>query len=88
VKEIVASHRLRLASASFVRGLNNQDRYATVHETMASSTCHIMCLQETKLEAISMFDASYFGENSLSFAKQPAIGTRGGILLLWDNSDG
>jgi exonuclease III len=70
-----------------VTGLNDQDRKDTVHETIVASTCHIVCLQETKLESISSFDACYIGGNGLgSFAEHPAIGTRGEILLLWDES--
>jgi exonuclease III len=70
-----------------VRGLNDQDRKDTVHETIANSSCHIACLQETKLQYISAFDAAYIGGYRLkSFAYKPANGTRGGILLLWDES--
>jgi exonuclease III len=61
-----------------VRGLNDQDRKDTVHETIAASTCQVVCLQETKLESINAFDASYIGGNRLrSFAERPAIGSRG-----------
>jgi hypothetical protein len=46
-----------------------------------------VCLQETKLEDVSQFDAAYIGGHRLrSFAQRPALGTRGGILLLWDDS--
>jgi hypothetical protein len=70
-----------------VRGLNDQDRKDTVHATIAASTCHIVCLQETNLDSISAFDACYIGGNRLkSFAERPAVGTRGGILLLWDDT--
>jgi hypothetical protein len=59
-----------------VRGLNDQDRKDTVHETIANSSCHIACLQETKLHSISAFDASYIGGYRLkSFAYKPADGT-------------
>jgi exonuclease III len=69
-----------------VRGLNDQDRKDMVHATIADSSCHIVCLQETKLHTISSFDAAYIGGYRLkSFAARPAIGTRGGILLLWDD---
>jgi mannosylglycoprotein endo-beta-mannosidase len=68
-----------------VRGLNDQGRKDTVHGVIANSSCQIVCLQETKLETISPFDASYIGGFRLkSFAEHPAIGTRGGILILWD----
>jgi exonuclease III len=65
-----------------VRGLNDQDRRDTVHETT-----QIVCLQETKLAVVSPIEAAYIGGYRLkSFAERPAIGTRGGILLLWDES--
>jgi exonuclease III len=70
-----------------VRGLNDQDRRDTVHETIAASSCQIVCLQETKLAVVSPIEAAYIGGYRLkSFAERPAIGTRGGILLLWDES--
>jgi exonuclease III len=70
-----------------VRGLNDQDRKDTVHATIADSSCHIVYLQETKLDAMSTFDATYIGGFWLnSFAERPAIGTRGGNLLFWDDS--
>ncbi|XP_071681673.1 uncharacterized protein [Lolium perenne] len=70
-----------------VRGLNDQDRRDTVHEIIASSSCQIVCLQETKLDSVSPADAIYIGGNRLKcFAERPSIGTKGGILLLWDDS--
>jgi exonuclease III len=70
-----------------VRGLNDPDRCSTVNEIVATSTCHIVCLQETKLESVSPADAYFIGGNRLkSFAEKPAVGTRGGILLLWDET--
>ena len=70
-----------------VRGLNDPDRRATVHETIASTSCHIVCLQETKMENIDQYIASYLGGNRLrSFAQRPATGSRGGLLMLWDDS--
>jgi exonuclease III len=60
-----------------VGGLNDQARKDTVHATIAQTTCHIACIQETKLDFIDHQTASYI-------AHRPAIGTRGGILLLWD----
>ncbi|KAK1644652.1 hypothetical protein QYE76_062457 [Lolium multiflorum] len=53
-----------------------------------SSSCQIVCLQETKLASVSSFDAFYIGGNRLKgFAERPANGTRGGILLLWDDTN-
>lgn len=69
-----------------VRGLNCPDRRATVHETIAASSCPIVCLQETKLADVDKFTAILLGGNRLrSYAQRPAIGTRGGMLMLWDD---
>lgn len=65
-----------------VRGLNCPARRATVHETIASTPCNIVCLQETKLANIDQSAAAFLGGHRLkSFAERPADGTRGGILL-------
>lgn len=70
-----------------VRGLNCPDRRATIHETITATPCHIVCLQETKLENVDPFIASLLGGYRLkSFAQRPSIGTRGGILLLWNEN--
>lgn len=70
-----------------VRGLNCLDRRTTVHETIAASSCQIVCLQESKLDNVDKFTAAYLGGFRLhSFAQLPAVGTRGGILMLWDDS--
>lgn len=68
-----------------VRGLNSMDRKTTVHETIAAAQCQIVCLQESKLPNMDHFTASFLGGHRLKqFAQRPAQGTRGGILLLWD----
>lgn len=65
-----------------VRGLNLPARRDAVHETIASTFCHIACLQETKLSIIDQFTASYLGGRRLNkFEHKPAgglSGTRGG----------
>ena len=68
------------------RGLNDQARKDTVHAMFTSTPCHIACLQETKLDFIDHATAAYIGGSRLrSFAHRPAIGTKGGILFLWDD---
>jgi exonuclease III len=69
-----------------VRGLNDQERKDTVHSFLTDTPCHIACIQETKLDFVDHQTAAYIGGFKLrSFAHRPAIGTRGGILLLWDD---
>ena len=48
-----------------VRGLNCPERTAPVHETIATSSCHLVCLQETKLQVIEPFTGAYLGDHRL-----------------------
>ena len=69
------------------RGLNDVKRRDVVCELVQSTPCHIVCLQETKLQLVDDFTASHLGGHRLKkFAQRPAIGTKGGILLLWDEN--
>ena len=72
-----------------VRGLNNASRCLTVHDIdmLAATNCHLACLQETKLSNIDGVLAGFLGGHRLSsFAYKPAVGTKGGILLLWNDA--
>lgn len=69
-----------------VRGLNTQARKDAVRETLTSTTSHLACLQETKLTQVDQSLADFLGGPNLrSFAFKPDEGTRGGILLLWND---
>lgn len=72
-----------------VRGLNQQARKDVVHNTIATTLCHLACFQEPKLQNIDAHTAMYLGGYRLSqFAFKPAtgvLGTRGGLLLLWND---
>lgn len=69
-----------------VRGLNCPNRRATIRETIAATPCHIICIQESKMADIDQFVVSSLGGlRHGSFAHRPASGTRGGILILWDD---
>lgn len=69
------------------RGLNDQARKDSVRETLATALCHIACLQETKMSVMLPHEAAYIGGGRLNaFVHRPAVGTRGGILLLWNDS--
>jgi exonuclease III len=73
-----------------VRGLNDDDRRTTVSSIISSSSCHIACLQESKLHDVDAATAAFVGGYRLKgFAQRPASGpsgTRGGILVLWDEN--
>jgi hypothetical protein len=54
---------------------------------LANNICQIACLQETKLQSIDLALASFLGAYWLNkFAYKPAVGTKGGILLLWNDA--
>jgi len=70
-----------------VRGLNMAARCLAVHETIAANTCHIAYLQETKLQHIDDGLARFLGAYKLNcFAYKPSVGTKGGILILWNDA--
>jgi exonuclease III len=65
-----------------VRGLNLQARRDAVREMISSTSCHLACLQETKLAMIDTYTAAALGGQKLNnFSFKPAegiSGTRGG----------
>jgi exonuclease III len=66
-----------------VRGLNAVERCLVVHN-LATTSCQIAFLQETKLQNIDSSLATFLGAYKLdNFVFKPAAGTKGGILLLW-----
>ncbi|KAG2539779.1 hypothetical protein PVAP13_9NG494314 [Panicum virgatum] len=70
-----------------VRGLNSAKRCLAVHEMIASTSCHITCLQETKLQSLDSTLARFLGAYRLNqFTYKPAHGTKGGILALWNDN--
>ena len=69
-----------------VRGLHSKAKRTAVRSVISSVSLNIVCLQETKLDNIDQFTAAFLGGHRLrSFAQRPTNGTRGGILLLWDD---
>jgi exonuclease III len=68
-----------------VRGLNDAAHRELVRETVISSRPSLVCLQETKLAAISgSLARDTLGPALNSYLELGAQGTRGGILLAWD----
>ena len=73
---------LRLLSSN-VRGLNCQARRDAANELVRESKASIVCMQETKLQAVdrqTVIEAIGF-DFADDFAFLPADGTRGGIIL-------
>jgi exonuclease III len=69
------------------RGLNCPKRRDVVSDLLASTSCQIVCLQETKLQNVDSFTTAHLGGHRLrQFSQRPTDGTKGDILMLWDNS--
>ena len=61
------------------RGLNQADRCSSVRDVIRSVNAPIVCLQETKVAALTQrLLLSVFGTAYDKFVDLPAIGTRGG----------
>lgn len=68
-----------------IRGLNDPKKWAAIHNKIEESQCSIICIQETKREAI---DSSYL-RNSCpkrlnKFEILPSVGASGGLLIAWN----
>jgi hypothetical protein len=87
VSDVLCNSQKKLISWN-VRGLNAAARSLAVHETIAATPCQLVCLQETKLQTIDQSLAAFLGSYKLnSFAFKLSVGTKGGILLLWNDSE-
>jgi exonuclease III len=70
-----------------VRGLNRKARRDAVRDMVASTRPDLVCLQETKEEAIlCRMVMSMLGADFDEFIVLPVDGTCGGILLAWKGS--
>jgi exonuclease III len=67
-----------------VRGLNSTARQDSVRTIVDSSRADIVCLQETKISAMSnRVLLSALGSDFTDFIAAPSIGASGGILVAW-----
>ena len=68
-----------------VRGLNNPAKRKAVKEFLDTTKINLVCLQETKMEVVTLDIVRHcLGYKFGNFFYLPASGTRGGILLAWD----
>jgi hypothetical protein len=76
--------KLRLISWN-VRGLNNPQKRESVKHWLRSWKCDAVCLQETKLEVVDLqLVRSLWGSPYVDWDFLPAIGSAGGVLMIWD----
>lgn len=70
-----------------VRGLNAPARRSAVYQVLTLANPTIVCLQETKLQDVSVTVVQQcLGNKFGKFFYLPDAGTHGGILVAWDES--
>lgn len=70
-----------------VRGLNDRSKSTVVKSFILSSRCCVVCLQETKLNSVSLSKFFTFcGSHLRDFRSLDATGTRGGLITAWNPS--
>lgn len=66
-----------------VRGLNGRARRDSVREFVSQEHASIVCLQETKLQVVSVAIASEILGTMFDYVVLPSLGAAGGIMLGW-----
>jgi exonuclease III len=67
-----------------VWGLNSAARKDSVHTLVEATSADIVCIQETKIVAMSQqVILSTLGSSFTDFLELPAVGASGGILIAW-----
>lgn len=67
-----------------VRGVNSEDKWDPIRDTVRDACCDIFCFQETKRQHFdSNFIKNLCTPDFDSFAYLPSIGASGGLLICW-----
>lgn len=70
-----------------VRGLNSPAKRSTIYQVVVAADPAIVCFQETKMEVMTLDIVRHcLGNKFENFFYLPAAGTRGGILITWDET--
>jgi len=70
-----------------VRGLNSKEKWDAIRAKINESSCHIVCLQETKRDNFDLLYLKKFCPKLLSsFVFFPSVGASGRILTVWNSN--
>ena len=70
-----------------MRGINDRDKRLFLKNILRDWSCNLVCIQETKLEEVQLFDIRCIGGNqSMDFVTLKAQGSAGGIIVMWDKN--
>lgn len=67
-----------------VRGVNSDKKWNSIRDKVLESNCDIVCLQETKREALDLtFIRNICPQAFDAFIFRPSLGASGGIAIIW-----
>lgn len=67
-----------------VRGMNSEEKWSPIKDTISSAECDIVCLQETKRQSFDqLFLRNFCPPGFDAFEILPSIGASGGIITAW-----
>jgi exonuclease III len=70
-----------------VRGINSDDKWTPIKDTITEAGCDVFCLQETKRQSFdSLFLKKFSPTGFDSFEFLPSIGASGGVLTAWKSN--
>lgn len=70
-----------------VRGINSEEKWNPIRDTLSEAACDIFCLQETKRENFDLQFIRKFSPRGFdSFEFLPSIRASGGLITIWKSS--
>jgi len=67
-----------------VRGINSEEKWNPIRDTLSETACDIFCLQETKRESFDLQFIRKFSPHGFdSFEFLPSIRASGGLITVW-----
>ena len=81
------AHRFWKVLCWNVWGINLEEKWSPIRDTLAEGACDIFCLQETKKENFDLqFIRNFSPPGFDSFEFLPSIGASGGLITIWKSS--
>lgn len=70
-----------------VRGINSKEKWDALRAKINESSCHLVCLQETKRSSFDhLYLKKFCPKNLNSFAFFPSAGASGGLITIWNSN--
>lgn len=70
-----------------VRGINSEEKWNPIRDTISEANCDIFCFQETKRQAFDFqFIIKFSPAGFDTFEYLPSVGASGGLITVWKSS--